>query len=70
MPPQPDLEDVLGGPPPDGVGALPDDVRRRLAGHVETARLRQTEAMSAAVDAAVRGVPLPVRGLVKKALLG
>lgn len=70
MPRQPSLAHVLDAEPPATVQALPDDVQLRLAGHVDTARRRQSDLISSSVDAAIRGVPLPVRGIVKKALLG
>lgn len=70
MPSPPSLESALGAEPPASVLALPDGVQQQLAAHVETASRRQADLVSAAVDAAVRGVPLPVRGVVKRALLG
>ena len=52
------------------VAGLPDDVRSRLADQVLAAQQRQTRLVTEAVDKALRGVPLPVRGIVRKALTG
>ena len=65
-----DLSDVLGAEPPTAVAALPPEVVARLAGQIEDARRRQAEAMESGVKAALKGVPLPLRGVVRKALLG
>lgn len=64
------LARLLGAPPPPAVAALPDDVLDRLADQFVSARRRQADAIASAVQAAVTGVPLPVRGLIRKALLG
>lgn len=64
------LEDVLGCPPPPAVAALPPEVRNRLAEQVRSAKQRQREEVDAAVERALHGVPLPVRGVVKKAISG
>lgn len=65
----PSLSHALGAEPPASVLALPEDAHARLAAHVEAASRRQSALVSDAVDAAVKGVPLPVRGVVRKALL-
>ena len=64
------LAEALGEEPPAAVGALPDEVLTRLAGQIEDASLRQAAAMEAGVKTALKGVPLPLRGAVRKALLG
>jgi hypothetical protein len=64
------LADVLGEQPPAAVGALPGEVQARLAGQIEDASRRQAAAMEAGVKTALKGVPLPLRGVVRKALLG
>ncbi|KAA0091497.1 hypothetical protein CIW49_30485 [Mycolicibacterium sp. P1-18] len=64
------LAEVLGEEPPAAVGALPDEVLTRLAAQVEAASRRQAAAMEAGVKTALKGVPLPMRGVVRKALLG
>ncbi len=65
-----DLAEVLGDEPPAAVRALPPEVLTRLAGQIEDARRRQAAAMESGVKAALKGVPLPLRGVVRKALLG
>lgn len=62
------LEEALGATPPASVLALPDALRDRLAEQVARARAQQRELTAQAVDRALAGVPLPVRGVVRKAL--
>ena len=64
------LAEALGEEPPAAVSALPGEVTTRLAGQIEDARRRQAAAMEAGVRTALKGVPLPLRGVVRKALLG
>lgn len=64
------LSEVLGDRPPDSVAALSSQVLERLANQIEQARRHQAEVMAESVRVAVKGVPLPVRGIVRKALLG
>ncbi|KQY10062.1 hypothetical protein ASD37_06875 [Mycobacterium sp. Root135] len=64
------LAETLGEEPPAAVGALPDEVLTRLAGQIEDASRRQAAAMEAGVKSALKGVPLPLRRVVRKALLG
>jgi hypothetical protein len=62
------LTEVLGAEPPATVRALAEETRSALASQVHEAR-RVTAALNAdAVETALRGVPLPVRGLVRKTL--
>lgn len=65
-----ELADALGEEPPATVGALPPEVLSRLAGQIEDASRRQAEAMEAGVRKALKGAPLPLRGIIRKALLG
>lgn len=65
-----DLADALGEDPPAAVNALPAEVLTRLAGQIEVARHRQAATMENSVKAALKGVPLPFRGVIRKALLG
>jgi hypothetical protein len=65
-----DLADALGVEPCAAIAALPDDVRTRLAGQIEGARRRQITMMDESANKALNGVPLPLRGVVRKALLG
>lgn len=64
------LAEAIGEEPPAAVGALPDEVLTRLAGQIEDASRRQAAAMEAGVKSALKGVPLPLRGVVRRALLG
>lgn len=67
--PTPDaLTRALGGPPPDPVAALPEAVRDRLAGQIEHGRAAHERAGLDAIERALRGVPLPFRSILKKAL--
>jgi DNA-binding IclR family transcriptional regulator len=65
-----ELERLLGAPLPPAVARLPKADLARLAEQVTTARRRQAKVVDDAVRTAVTGVPLPVRGIVRKALLG
>lgn len=65
---QDDLEHLLGSGLPASVQALPEEVRTRLAAQVRAARREEDRLMREATDKALRGVPLPFRGAVKKAL--
>lgn len=62
------LTDALGAAPPDTVAALPPDVLRRLVDQIEAGRRHHQRVAERAVQAAIKGVPLPVRGIVRKAL--
>jgi hypothetical protein len=64
------LTGLLGGPVPAAVAALPDEDLERLADQITTARRRQSDRLDASARKAVSGVPLPVRGIVRRALLG
>ncbi len=66
----PSLTDLLDDEPPAGVLALPEESQRRLAELVVAAREHQQRHSDQAVERALRGVPLPVRGIVRKALVG
>jgi hypothetical protein len=64
------LERVLGGPPPAGVAALPDTERAELLAVIDQARRKQAEDLEASFHATLKHIPFPLRGVVKKALLG
>ena len=64
------LRALLGADLPGAVQELPDDVRARLAAQIEAARRHQDKLIADAVEVAIAGVPLPVRGVVKKTLRG
>jgi hypothetical protein len=64
------LQAALGAEPPAGVQSLPAAVLTRLAGQIDAARTAQSAKIDESVREAVTGVPLPVRGIVRKALIG
>ena len=64
------LAELLGAPPPATVQALPAADRAALADLVAQARRRQAESLQAAFTASLKHVPFPVRGIVRKVLLG
>ncbi|HZC70515.1 MAG TPA: hypothetical protein VE442_07475 [Jatrophihabitans sp.] len=64
------LQDLLGAEPPASVRALDADAQAALASVVADARQRQSRALEDALAAAMRHVPFPVRGIVKKVLFG
>jgi hypothetical protein len=70
--PDPDtrLVGLLGGAPPASVRALSDSARESLADAIQDARDRQGESLDRAFAATLRHVPFPLRGMVKKMLLG
>lgn len=65
-----ELAAILGAPVTERVAELPDETLGGLAQQVAAARERQSAMLDNAVGQALRGVPLPVRGIVRKALLG
>lgn len=68
--PADELAALLGGALPPSVAALPADVLHRLIGQVRATRSRQDAEIERALRAALTGVPLPVRGVVRRAVLG
>ena len=64
------LTHALGAVPPATVLALPPAVRERLAQQVLSTQAQQQVFVEESVATALKGVPLPVRGIVKKALGG
>jgi hypothetical protein len=70
--PDPDerLRELLGAEPPASVAALDDAARAALVELLEDSRRRQTRSLEDAFTAALKQVPFPVRGIVKKVLLG
>ncbi|MGH8860775.1 MAG: hypothetical protein ACRDVG_05995 [Jatrophihabitantaceae bacterium] len=64
------LEELLGAAPPAGVAALPEADRASLVALIRAARRRQSEDLAAAFDATLRHIPFPLRGVVKKVLVG
>jgi hypothetical protein len=64
------LRAVLGGPPPDSVLVLDERARATLADLLEDSRRRQSRTLEQAFAATLKQVPFPVRGIVRKMLLG
>ncbi|MGI8760686.1 MAG: hypothetical protein ACR2LF_05200 [Jatrophihabitantaceae bacterium] len=64
------LFELLGDAPPASVSALPEAVRAELADVIIEARRSQARSLAAAFDAALKHVPFPARGIVKRVLLG
>lgn len=68
--PDDDLHELLGADPPPGVRGLAAAERGRLAELLRDSRRRQAATLEDAFAATVKHVPLPVRGIVKKVLMG
>jgi hypothetical protein len=66
----PRLTQLLGAAPPAGIAALPEAEQATLADIIATARKRQARDLAESFEAALKHVPFPIRGLVKKTLLG
>ena len=64
------LRALLGAEPPASVLALPGTARTALAELLEDSRRRQNESLEQAFVATLKHVPFPVRGIVRKVLLG
>jgi hypothetical protein len=67
--PQHSLSDVLGAPPPDSVRDLPAASQDRLTELITLARAAQAQRLSESLEAALRRLPLPLRGPVRRILL-
>jgi hypothetical protein len=64
------LAELLGSAPPPSVAALPEAARAELARVLAEALARQSAAVEAALADSVKQVPLPLRGLARRALFG
>ncbi|MBN9619025.1 MAG: hypothetical protein J0H43_04760 [Actinobacteria bacterium] len=64
------LRDLLGAEPPASVLALGTDERARLAELLADSRRRQGASLEESFAATLKHVPFPIRGIVKKVLLG
>jgi hypothetical protein len=64
------LRTLLCDEPPASVLGLPVAARSALADLLEDSRRRQFESLEQAFTATLKYVPFPVRGIVKKVLLG
>ena len=65
-----DLADALGRRPPEALATLPKAALADLTLAVHDARATQAEHLALALDAALKVAPRPVRGLVRKLLVG
>jgi hypothetical protein len=65
-----DLTELLGTPLPTGIEALPDPARAELVDVIRAARRKQAADLEAAFHATLKHIPFPLRGVVKKALMG
>jgi hypothetical protein len=64
------LRELLRAEPPASVLALDEPRRAELAEVLADARRRQAKSLEEAFAATLKHVPFPVRGIVKKVLLG
>ena len=64
------LHTLLDGEPPATVLALSDTSLTELAELLEDSRRRQAKSLEQAFAATLKHVPFPVRGIVKKVLMG
>jgi hypothetical protein len=64
------LEQLLGDPPPAGVAELSDDDRAELVAVITAARRKQAQDLEASFHATLKHIPFPLRGVVKRVLLG
>lgn len=65
-----ELRQLLGADPPTGVAALPAADRAKLAQVISSTRRQQGEDLAASFEATLKHVPFPLRGVVKRVLLG
>jgi hypothetical protein len=68
--PDDDLRALLGADPPASVTALPAALRAELADVLRDAKRRQARTLEEAFVATLKHVPFPIRGIVKKVLIG
>lgn len=68
--PDDDLRTLLGADPPASVRALAPAARADLADLLREAKRRQARTLEEAFVATLKHVPFPVRGIVKKVLIG
>lgn len=66
----PRLAQLLGDEPPAAIASLSGADQARLVEIVAGARKKQSRDLAESFEAALKHVPFPVRGLVKKTLLG
>jgi hypothetical protein len=68
--PDDELRAFLGAELPDSVLSLDTSARAELAAILHDARARQTRALEESFTATLKHLPFPIRGVVKKVLLG
>jgi hypothetical protein len=61
---------LLGAEPPASVLALGPDARAAFTQLLQDSRRRQSKSLEESFAATLKHVPFPVRGIVKKVLLG
>ncbi len=64
------LAELLGGAPPQPVQDLDEPAKRRLVELIEAALQHQDASIEQSLTKSVKHVPLPLRPLAKKVLLG
>ena len=64
------LATLLGAELPPAVADLPTETQAKLVEHLKSARAAQNNALEGSINSALKAVPLPLRGVVKKVLLG
>jgi hypothetical protein len=64
------LRELLGADPPPAIAALAAPVRSELADVIAEARHRQAQSLDEAFAAALKHLPFPARGVVKRVLFG
>lgn len=64
------LEEIVGTPPPPGIAALPAADQAQLAAVIGSARRRQARDLEASFHATLKHIPFPLRGVIKKVLVG
>ncbi|WP_375476886.1 hypothetical protein [uncultured Jatrophihabitans sp.] len=62
------LTALLGGPPPNSVGALAPESLRSLIERIESGRRHHAAAADRATEQGLRSMPLPMRAVVKRTL--
>ena len=65
-----DLADVLGRRPPEALATLPRTALDELTQAVHDARATQAEHLATALDGALKVAPKPLRGVLRKLLIG
>jgi len=65
----PRLVQLLGAEPPAGITALSDTDQAKVVDLIAGARKKQSRDLAESFEAALKHVPFPIRGLVKKTLL-